>query len=132
MRRHPKNLKSPEQQERLNRYLDENPVLKEIYRVKQRLMEILLLKAQNVRSCQRLIPRLLEEIRQLQDSGLHSLVTLGETLEAWQEEIACMWRFTKNNGITEGFHNKMETLSRKAYGFRNFESYRLRVRLMCS
>jgi hypothetical protein len=25
----------------------------------------------------------------------------GETLEAWQEEIACMWRFTKNNGITE-------------------------------
>ena len=36
------------------------------------------------------------------------------------------------NGITEGFHNKMETISRMAYGFRNFENYRLRVRVMCA
>ena len=30
-----------------------------------------------------------------------------------------MWRFTRNNGITEGFHTKMEVLQRQAYGFRN-------------
>jgi transposase len=47
-------------------------------------------------------------------------------------EIANMWRFTRNNGITEGFHNKMETISRVAYGFRNFENYRLRVKVLCS
>ena len=35
------------------------------------------------------------------------------------------------NGITEGFHNKMEMLSRRAYGFRNFENYRLRVLAHC-
>jgi len=40
-------------------------------------------------------------------------------------------RFTKNNGITEGFHTKMEMISRRAYGFRNFENYRLRVRVLC-
>jgi transposase len=28
-----------------------------------------------------------------------------------------MWRFTRNNGITEGFHTKMEVLQRQAYGF---------------
>jgi hypothetical protein len=28
-----------------------------------------------------------------------------------------MWRFTKNNGITEGFHNKMATISRQALAF---------------
>ena len=39
---------------------------------------------------------------------------------------------TRSNGITEGFHNKMETLSRQAYGFRNFENYRLRVKVLCS
>jgi len=33
------------------------------------------------------------------------------------EEIAAMWRFSRNNGITEGFHNKMELISRQAYGF---------------
>ena len=60
------------------------------------------------------------------------LVTLGETLDNWKEEIACMWRFTRNNGITEGFHNKMETISRVAYGFRNFENYRRRVKVVCS
>ena len=43
-----------------------------------------------------------------------------------------MWRFTRNNGITEGFHNKMETITRQAYGFRNFENYRLRVKVLCS
>jgi transposase len=43
-----------------------------------------------------------------------------------------MWRFTRNNGITEGFHNKMETINRVAYGFRNFENHRLRVKVLCS
>ena len=43
-----------------------------------------------------------------------------------------MWRFTRNNGITEGIHTKMEVLQRQAYGFRNFNNYRLRVKIMCS
>jgi len=42
-----------------------------------------------------------------------------------------MWRFTRNNGITEGFHNKMGLINRQAYGFRNFENYRLRVKVLC-
>jgi transposase len=31
-------------------------------------------------------------------------------------------RFTRNNDITEGFHNSMETISRVVYGFRNFST----------
>ena len=42
-----------------------------------------------------------------------------------------VWRFSKFNGITEGFHTKMEMMSRRAYGFRNFENYRLRVLAHC-
>ena len=68
----------------------------------------------------------------LQTAGLAPLVQLGNTLHAWREEIATMWRFTRNNGITEGFHTKMEVLQRQAYGFRNFNNYRLRVKVMCS
>ncbi len=52
---------------------------------------------------------------------------LAETLKSWIEPIVRMWRFTKSNGITEGFHNKMEMISRRAFGFRNFENYRIRV-----
>ena len=59
------------------------------------------------------------------------LVQLGETLHSWSTEIATMWRFTRNNGITEGFHNKMELINRQAFGFRNFQNYRLRVKVLC-
>jgi len=33
-------------------------------------------------------------------------------------------------GLT-GFHTKMEMISRRAFGFRNFENYRLRVKVLC-
>ena len=81
--------------------------------------------------CRRLIPRLLAAVDYLCQAGLPQMVQLGETHDSWKEEIATMWRFTRNNGITEGFHNKMETISRQAYGFRNFENYRLRVKVLC-
>ncbi|HAU2497189.1 TPA: transposase, partial [Legionella pneumophila] len=34
-------------------------------------------------------------------------------------------------GITEGFHRKMKLMQRRAYGFRNFDNYRTRVRVLC-
>ncbi|HAT9245675.1 TPA: ISL3 family transposase, partial [Legionella pneumophila subsp. pneumophila] len=52
-------------------------------------------------------------------------------LSAWKDEVARMWRFSKSNGITEGFHRKMKLIQRRAYGFRNFENYRVRVRVLC-
>ena len=45
--------------------------------------------------------------------------------------IAAMWRFRKSNSITEGFHRKMKLIQRRAYGFRNFNNYRLRVIAQC-
>ena len=73
----------------------------------------------------------LAELDQLRQAGLAQLVQLGQTLHSWSEQIAAMWRFTRNNGITEGFHNKMELINRQAFGFRNFQNYRLRVKVLC-
>jgi transposase len=75
------------------------------------------------RLCEHLAPRFLRAIYQLRQVGLAPLVQLGQTLASWSQEIAAMWRFTRNNGITEGFHNKMELINRQAYGFRNFQNY---------
>ena len=69
---------------------------------------------------------------QLLNQLLRADSQLIESLEQLRAALKLSWRFTKNNCITEGFHNKMETLSRQAYGFRNFENYRLRVRVMCA
>ena len=131
MRRHRHNLK-PDQRLRLAAYLAKNPLLEVIYRGKQALCYLLLKKRRTRRQCALLAPRFLRAIEHLKHAGAPSLVQLGDTLDSWKEEIACMWRFTRNNGITEGFHNKMETISRVAYGFRNFENYRQRVKVLCS
>jgi transposase len=131
MRRHEKNLK-PEQKIRLNAYLREQPALRAIYDYKQRLCRLLCKRGATKRIAKRWIPVLLEYIHKLKHCGIEQLETLGRTLGSWDQEIVAMWRFTKNNGITEGFHNKMETITRQAYGFRNFKNYRLRVRVMCA
>jgi transposase len=131
MRRHRENL-TPVQHERLAAYLRDRPELEAIYDFKQRLCALLLEKGRNHKRCRKLAGRFLAHIAALRGCGLAPLVQLGHTLYAWREEIACMWRFTRNNGITEGFHTKMEVLQRQAYGFRNFRNYRLRVRVMCS
>jgi len=131
MRRHRHNLK-PEQRQKLKAYFAQFPVLASIYRFKQSLCYLLLKKHRTRKQCVPLVSRFLTAIDQLRQSGLAPLVTLGETLQSWHQEIATMWRFTRNNGITEGFHTRMEALQRQAYGFRNFDNYRLRVTIMCS
>lgn len=130
MRRHRHNLK-PEQHVRLKAYFEKFPVLGEIYRFKQRLSYLLLKKHRTRKACVPLVQRFLKGLHQLLHCGLAQLVTLGQTLASWAVEIATMWRFSRNNGITEGFHTKMEVLQRQAYGFRNFQNYRMRVRVMC-
>lgn len=131
MRRHRHNLK-PEQRAKLEHYFDQFPVLREIYRFKQRLCYLLLKKHRTRKNCEHLAHRFLRAIQDLKHAGLTQLVQLGATLSSWATEVAMMWRFTRNNGITEGFHTKMEMLQRQAHGFRNFNNYRLRVRIMCS
>lgn len=131
MRRKDENL-LPEQKLKLERYFENNQPLKIVYEAKESLCKLLNIKTQTCKAVKKLIPQFLEWIRLLRNTPFPPLQTLAATLEAWQEEICRMWRFTRNNGITEGFHNKMELIQRRAYGFRNFENYRLRVIVLCS
>jgi len=131
VRRHPWNL-SDEQRRRLRAYLTiQCPALAPIYDFKNGLLELLLKKRQNQQEAKALIPQLLWYIEECRKSPLPRFQELARTLKRWLEPIARMWRFTKNNGITEGLHNKMEMLSRRAFGFRNFKNYRLRVIALC-
>ena len=130
MRRHRHHLK-PEQQKNLETYFEQFPALRQIYRFKQKLCYLLLKKHRTRKQCVPLVKRFLKAVTDLSQANLAQLVQLGQTLASWSVEIATMWRFTRNNGITEGFHTKMEVLQRQAYGFRNFRNYRLRVRVMC-
>jgi transposase len=122
---------SPEQRQRLAALLAQSPALATLHQRMHALRSLMNKKHRTKRQCRPLIARLLQSIAELKASGFPPLVTLGQTLASWREEIACMWRFTKNNGITEGFHRKMKLIQRRAYGFRNFQNYRLRVIAQC-
>lgn len=130
MRRHEWRL-SLKQHERLRSYLKRHPVLEGIYDFKQRLVQLVLLKRLKKAEARPKLHDLLGMLHELARAPIDALRTLGETLLKWVEEIGRMWRFSKSNGITEGFHNKMEMLSRRAFGFRKFSNYRLRVLALC-
>ncbi len=127
MRRHEWRL-SPEQRDNLGNYLSAFPVLNALYQAKQRLNRLLFLKTLTRKRAERALPKLLTLIKQFHASPLHRLA---QTLTSWLEPVTAMWRFSKSNGVTEGFHNKMEMMTRRAYGFRNFENYRLSVLTHC-
>jgi len=130
LRMNPANL-TERRKHLLARLFAAHPALQPLYDEMQRLRSLLNLKHQSRRSCRPLTRELLGFIDRLAASCFEPLVTLATTLRSWAEPIACMWRFTKNNGITEGFHRKMKLIQRRAYGFRNFENYRLRVIAQC-
>ena len=122
---------TPAQNLRLARLFAAYPALEPLHAEMHRLRDLLNQKHRRKRECRPLARQLLGFIDQLASSGFESLVTLANTLRSWSEPIACMWRFTRNNGITEGFHRKMELIQRRAYGFRNFNNYQIRVLAAC-
>ena len=130
MRQHHWKLR-PESAAKLEEYLSSRPILREIYSFKQQLTRLILERTHSKRSAMPLVQEFLQLIAQLKATSIEALQTLGRTLDNWKEEIARMWRFTKTNSITEGLHNKMEMLSRRAFGFRKFENYRIRVLIHC-
>lgn len=131
MRRHEWSDFNPKSKERLIAYLNANPALKVIYEFKQELMKLILSRVSNRKQAEPLVIKYLEMVKQLQESKLGPMVTLGNTLENWQKEIVRMWRFSKTNSITEGLHRRMDEVLNRAYGMRNFNNFRIRVKAYC-
>jgi len=127
MRRHEWHL-PPDKHANLHRCLAEHPGLHALYEAKQKLNRLLLLRNLRKQRAQQKLPIRLKLIEQLRQTPLRRLA---KTLTSWLEPIVMMWRSNKSNGPTEGFHTKMEMISRRAFGFKNFENYRMRVMTHC-
>lgn len=130
MRRHEWNL-DENQRVNLRKYLKTIPALEILYEKKQELIKYLLIKTVNQKDIRKFAGPFMQMIHEFAECPFEGLKTLGKTLKDWLEPIVRMWRFRKTNSITEGFHNKMEMISRRAFGFRNFNNYRIRVLALC-
>jgi transposase len=50
----------------------------------------------------------------------------------WRTEILAYFATGLTNGRTEGFNNKAKLVKRRAYGYRSFANYRLRLLNACA
>ena len=49
------------------------------------------------------------------------------TLDNWREEILNYFDYPITNGFVEGKNNRIKTIKRMAYGYRNMNNFRLRI-----
>ena len=66
-------------------------------------------------------------IREAEGSGLRPFRRTAATLRRWRKEVLNYWRYPITNALVEGKHNRIKTLKRRAYGYRNDRSFLLRI-----
>lgn len=66
------------------------------------------------------------------ESDISVLRKCAKTYFNWVEEIRNAIKVSYSNGPMEGYNNKIKTLKRIAFGFRNFKHFKARILLMAS
>lgn len=65
-------------------------------------------------------------------SNLPEIKTLRRTLLRWRHEILEYFRTKLTNARTEGFNGVAKLVKKRAYGYRRFENYRLKLLQACA
>jgi len=60
-----------------------------------------------------------------------ALLAFVQTLRNWWEEVVAYFRHRVTNAVAEGLNTKIKLVLRRAFGFRNHESFRIRVLQAC-
>jgi len=122
-------LKNPEnldpqrnEQERLQEALNLNTPLTVAYYLKEDLRQIW---QQETKAIARLV--LKDWIRRADASGIPMLQQFARTLEEHQDGILAYYDYPISTGPLEGINNKIQTMKRQAYGFRDHEFFKLKI-----
>jgi len=75
--------------------------------------------------------RLRAWIAEVEASDLSSLRPFVTTLHNWWDAILNYFHDRLTSGFVEGMNNKLKLLKRRAFGYRNFAHFRLRVLIEC-
>jgi transposase len=110
----------------LDLWLQDKPELREIYAAKEALHSFYRIKG--VHRAARILTRLTDA---LAHSKLKELKRFRRTLKAWRVEILAYFENRLTNARTEGFNNVAKLVQKRAYGYRSFENYRLRLLNAC-
>ena len=111
----------------LQQFLKKHPELEELYQWKERLHTFY--RTYGYMKAYRAYKRMMDE---MSVSFLPEIQTLRKTLLKWKEEVLNYFESGLTNARLEGFNNKASVLKRRAYGYRNYEHYRLQLLNACS
>ncbi len=112
-----------EESERLEAMLAVSPELKLCYALKEEFRQWFNQSADRATAEQGLN----EWLARVEASGLKALQAFTRTLSNWRERILNYFEGRHSNGFAEGINLKVKLLQRRAYGYRNFESFRLHI-----
>ena len=99
--------------------------LRKVYREKEELLELI-----QKEDKEKAIEKLNNWIKRNLESDIPSLRSCARTYFNWVEEIRNAIKVPYSNGAMEGYNNKIKTLKRVAFGFRNFTNFKARILLM--
>lgn len=115
-----------DQKEKLTFILDNySEDLKIIYREKEELLEII--HSDNAENAKN---QLSEWIKRNLSCDNDLLNNVAKTYFNWSYELKNSLEQPYTNGVIEGFNNKIKTLKRISFGFRNFHRFRTRILLL--
>lgn len=66
-------------------------------------------------------------VKRAQASGIRILQGLAKTIAAYREGILAWYDFPISTGPLEGTNNKIQTMKRRAYGFRDIHFFKLKI-----
>jgi transposase len=121
--KNPENLDPQKNElERLQEALNLNTPLTTAYYLKEDLRQIWQQK-------NKVIARLVlnDWIRRADASGIAMLQQFASTLEEHREGILAYYDYPISTGPLEGINNKIQTMKRQAYGFRDHEFFKLKI-----
>lgn len=108
-------------------YLGKYPELQELYRYKE-----ILHRFYRTRGLNRASIALTTMTDQMAHSTLSEIKTLRRTLLKWRIEILAYFETGLTNGRTEGYNNIAKLVQRRAFGYKSFRNYRLRLLSACA
>lgn len=109
------------------KWLEDHPELREIYHAKESLHGLYRIKG---------VARAAKALTKITDrfgaSNLPEIQALRRTLMGWRQEILAYFETGLSNGRVEGFNGKAKLVRMRAYGYRSFKNYRLRLLNACA
>lgn len=110
--------------------------LKELLAVNETLSTAYLLKEDLRAVFRRLDPKaaraeLRDWKRRVRESGIPELIEYSKMLDRRRFGIQNFFRYRRTNGLSEGFNNVVKTIKKDAYGFHDWQYFRLKILRKC-